>query len=79
MISPDAIDRTVAGSGTSYLLEILKNKERSEVAIWNGWQEDGEGGGFDLWTLKEAIPGHPAGSTVVEATLDAAIFPKEHA
>ncbi len=30
--------------------------------------------GIHLWNLKVDIPGHPAGSTISEQTLDAAIF-----
>ena len=35
-----------------------------------GWQEGFAGApGFHLWTLREAIPGHPAGSTVSGETI----------
>lgn len=40
-----------------------------------GYQEDGKGGRFELWTLRKAIPGHPKGSTVARSTLEAYLFP----
>lgn len=39
------------------------------VASYLGFQEDGAGGGFELWNLKVEIPGHPAGSTVTRETI----------
>lgn len=38
-----------------------------------GFQEDGEGGGCDLFNLRKDIPGHPKGSTVSRQTLETAI------
>lgn len=35
-----------------------------------GFQEDGAGGGFWLFNLTRDIPGHPAQSTVTEATVE---------
>lgn len=40
------------------------------VAVVLGFQEDGAGGGFWLFNLVRDIPGHPAGSTVSEKTLN---------
>lgn len=39
------------------------------LAVVLGFQEDGAGGGFWLFNLVRDIPGHPAGSTVSEKTL----------
>jgi len=41
---------------------------------WGGWQETPTGPPLELWTLTEAIPGHPDGSTVGRETLEAAGF-----
>lgn len=38
-------------------------------AIYIGWQETGDGGGFALYNLTEDIEGHPTGSTVSARTL----------
>lgn len=49
---------------------------RLDFAEAAGWQEGiPEVGlpGFSIWTLRKPIPGHPAGSTVSEQTLDAGI------
>lgn len=45
------------------------------VADFCGWQEDGEGGRIQLWTLRKPIPGHPKGSTVTRETIRRALFP----
>lgn len=47
-----------------------------DAAEWCGWQEDGQGGLIPLWTLRRDIRGHPEGSTVTQATLEAALFGK---
>lgn len=44
-----------------------------DVADYLGWQDDGEGGGFDLFNLRKSIPGHPEGSTVSRQTLEKAL------
>ena len=41
-------------------------------ARYEGHQDVEGGPGFDLYTLDEAIPGHPAGSTLSENTLRSA-------
>ena len=43
-------------------------------AHYNGHQDDEGGPGFDIWTLDEAIPGHPKGSSVSEHTIRKAGF-----
>ena len=47
---------------------------RLDYADPQGWQEGFEEvPGFWLWRLKKPIQGHPAGSTVSQFTLDAAL------
>lgn len=41
------------------------------IATLLGYQEAGPGAGFWLFNLEVPIPGHPAGSTVSERTLNA--------
>lgn len=38
-------------------------------ARYEGHQDVEGGEGFDLWTLGEAIPGHPVGSTLSATTI----------
>ncbi len=40
-----------------------------EIADFIGWQDDFEGGEFQMWNLRKAIPGRALHSTVVRATL----------
>jgi hypothetical protein len=55
-------------------VEANKEAARREHADYCGWQEGASvGEGFHLWTLLQGIPGHPAGSTIVQDTLDEAI------
>lgn len=42
-------------------------------ATFLGNQDDGQGGVIPLFNLTRDIPGHPAGSTIAQATLEAAI------
>jgi hypothetical protein len=45
-----------------------------DCAEFLAWQDDGEGGRFQLWYLTKPIPGHPVGSTVSRQTLDQHLF-----
>lgn len=71
MISlPSIEDAQLVCAGPAATAAAEMNRRFREIADFCGWQEDGMGGGFPLWNLKINIPGHPAGSTVVEATLE---------
>lgn len=48
---------------------------RLQHAEYKGYQEGcAEIPGFHLWNLRHDIPGHPAGSTVAQSTLDRHLF-----
>jgi hypothetical protein len=56
--------------------EAVRSSRMLDAAEYNGWQEDGEGGGFHLWTLRKPLGKHPAGSTIVQETLEKLLFPE---
>lgn len=56
------------------LAEVVANVSTTQqllaVADFLGWQEDGNGGRFQLWTLKKPIGGgHPIGTTLTRETI----------
>jgi hypothetical protein len=78
MIAPYTAENAGPGIGTGlFALGVQASEESalSAAATFCGWQEDGAGGRFQLWTLKLPIPGHPAGSTVSRDSILAYLFP----
>lgn len=55
-------------------IAIIADAERlrrcMEIADYAGWQDDDNGGGFELWCLRVSLPRHPVNSTVSRATLE---------
>jgi hypothetical protein len=41
-----------------------------DFADFCGWQDDDQGGRFELWTLRKPLGIHPKGSTIARSTLD---------
>jgi hypothetical protein len=66
-ITPAAIERELTAEEARRVSLFL------DYAEFCGMQPDGEGGSFELWNLRKAIPGHPKGSTVTRATVERAI------
>lgn len=66
--------QVLAGLGAGLLLRVLAwcTLRPMAPAVYVGWQDDFQGGGFALYNLTADIEGHPAGSTVSERTLRAA-------
>jgi len=55
--------------------EMMRERLRHAHAEYRGFQEGyKEMAGFHLWNLIHDIPGHPAGSTIAQGTLDAFLF-----
>lgn len=73
MISPAAYESNGSPVASRHV-EDRRNHVRRLHATYCGFQEDGKGGGFELWNLLHDIPGHPEGSTVTQATLDESIW-----
>lgn len=79
MISPhDTQQVGCAAEGFAIVADANQQAAREaaiqRVATWRGWQEDGNGGGFELFNLRVALGKHPAGSTVSRATLEKLLF-----
>jgi hypothetical protein len=56
---------------TDTLTDTLTNPKPmlADIATFCGWQDDGVGGGFALWTLRMDLPGYCKGSTVSARTI----------
>ena len=55
---------------------LTQHAKRCAVAKYLGFQDDGCGGGFELWNLVVPLGLHPAGSTIAQETLDRLIAMK---
>lgn len=55
-------------------LEAWRMARILDAATYCGYQHDGMGGGFHLWTLLRPMGGHPRHSTINQAALEVLLF-----
>jgi hypothetical protein len=80
MIAPNDADglgpvSPLAAECFGICVEAYRTSRILDYAEFCGMQEDGNGGSFQLWTLRKPLGPHPSGSTITRQTLEKYLFP----